>query len=411
MIGMCRQLRGHLERGVRMKTNKAWSLAIVAALLLAACGGGDPDVPGQAPPQGAPTAKGTFTAVVSFGDSLSDVGTYTPATVIPGTDPPVYLGGKFTTNFPSGTGSSTVWVENVASALGLLVTPAEVGFAGQSVRCPIATSVPALAGTCTAYAQGGSRITDPAGYNHAGGLLTVPVKTQIANHLARFGSFKDSDLVLVSAGFNEVFVVFEGQYVPAVLAAQARWQAGAITEDQFKALAFDAQMQAQAAMKTAALELADLVRNEILAKGGKYVAVTDLLDMSKTPEAMALPASVRPMLSVLPATFELWLRDGLAGLPVQVLQAHAFFDTVLGNPSAHGFTNTTAPACDATRMPTSAKGSALFCNTTPLAPYNALATGADVTTWFFADLNHPTTGGHKAFSDAVLAQLRAFGWI
>ena len=394
-----------------MKTRMAWAVPTIAALLLAACGGGDPDVPGAAPPSGAPTDKGAFSAVVSFGDSLSDIGSYTPATVIPGTQPPVFLGGKFTTNFPSGAGGSTVWVENVATALGLGITPAEVGFAGQSTACPVAATVPALAGTCTGYAQGGARITDPIGYNHAGGLLTVPVKTQIANHLARFGSFKDSDLVLVSAGFNEVFVVFEGQYVPAVLAAQAQWQAGAITEDQFKVLAFDAQMRAQAAMKTAALELASLVRDQILAKGARYVAVTDLLDMSKTPEAAALPASVRPMLGILPATFELWLRAGLAGLPVQMLQAHAFFDRVLADPAPHGFTNVTAPACDAARMPAGAKGSAMFCNTTPLAPYNALAAGADVNTWFFADLNHPTTGGHKAFSDAVLAQLRSFGWI
>ena len=44
-------------------------------------------------------------------------------------------------------------------------------------------------------------------------------------------------------------------------------------------------------------------------------------------------------------------------------------------------------------------------------PAAGLAAGADVNTWFFADLNHPTTGGHKAFSDAVLGQLRSFGWI
>ena len=183
------------NEGVGMKNTKVWSLSLVAALLLAACGGGDPDVPGSGSPSGAPTTKGTFSAVVSFGDSLSDVGTYTPATVIPGTDPPVYLGGKYTTNSATG----TIWVENIASALGLMITPAEVGFAGQSVKCPIALSVPALANTCTAYGQGGSRVTDPNGYAHASGQLTVPVKTQIANHLSRFGSFKDSDLILVAA--------------------------------------------------------------------------------------------------------------------------------------------------------------------------------------------------------------------
>ena len=56
-------------------------------------------------------------------------------------------------------------------------------------------------------------------------------------------------------------------------------------------------------------------------------------------------------------------------------------------------------------------GSSLFCNATPGAPYNTLATGADVNTWQFADGVHPTTGGHKIIGDAFAAQLRAFGWI
>jgi outer membrane lipase/esterase len=401
------------EQGERvsMKYARAWGLSLVTALLLAACGGSDPDVPGSGSPSGAPTTKGSFTAVVSFGDSLSDLGTYTPATVIPGTNPPVYLGGKFTTNFNTGAATSTIWIENVAGALGLVITPAEVGFAGQSVKCPIAATLPAAANTCTGYGQGGARVTDANGYNHAGGALTVPVKTQIANHLARFGSFKDSDLILVSVGFNEVFVQFEGLYVPAVLDAQAKLQAGLISNDQFQALVFDAQTQAQVAMKTAALQLADLVRTEILGKGGKYVAVTTLLDMALTPEAAVLPAGIRPMLSTLPETFELWLREGLTGQAVQVLDVHSLVDDVVTHPSTYGFVNVTAAACDAARMPAAAKGSALFCNTTPGAPYSALAAGADVNTWFFADLNHPTTGGNKAVSDAVLKQLKSFGWI
>jgi phospholipase/lecithinase/hemolysin len=394
-----------------MRCLKAFSVWLLAGTLLVGCGGGDPDVPGSGSPSGAPTTPGAFTAVVSFGDSLSDMGTYAPATVVPGTDPPVYLGGRFTTNFSSGGASATIWVEDVAAALGLVITPAEVGFAGRSTKCPIAATVPALADTCTGYGQGGARVTDPAGYNHAGGALTVPVKTQIANHLARYTSFKESDLILVSVGFNEVFVVFEGQYVPAVLDAQAQAQAGTISEDQFKALVFAAQTQAQAAMKTAALELADLIRTDILAKGGKYVAVTNLLNMALTPEASALPEGIRPMLTILPETFELWLREGLAGQPVQFLDVHALFDDAIAHPAAYGFVNVTAPACDAARMPAAAKGSALFCNTTPGAPYNALAASADVNTWLFADLNHPTVGGHKAVADFVMQQLRSFGWL
>jgi outer membrane lipase/esterase len=392
-------------------TTKTWSMSILTAVLLAACGGGDPDVPGSGSPSGAPTSKGTFTSVVSFGDSLSDLGSYTPATVIPGTSPPVYLGGKYTTNFDTGTTKSTIWVENIASALGLTITPAEVGFAGQTEKCPIATKLPALANTCTGYGQAGALVTEANGYKHSTGALTVPVKTQIANHLARFGSFKGGDLILVSAGFNEVFLHFEGEFVPAVLAAQAQLQSGLISEDQFKALAFDAQTQAQLALKKAALELADLVRSEILAKGGKYVAVTTLLNMALTPEAAALPAGIRPTLATLPETFELWLREGLAGQAVQVLNMHMVLDDVIAHPATYGLVNVTTRACDIAKMPAAANGSSLFCNTTPGAPYNALAAGADVNTWLFADGVHPTTGGHKVFSDALLKQLQSFGWL
>jgi hypothetical protein len=175
-------------------------------------------------PEGAPTTKGTFTALVSFGDSLSDVGAYAPATSLTGNGAPPYFGGKFTTNSATG----TVWVENLATSLGLLVTPAEVGFAGQSVKCPAAAVNAALAGTCTGYGQGGSRVTDPNGIGKAGGALTVPVKTQIANHLARFGSFKASDLIVVFAGNNDAFVQF-GIFSAAATKIQADAAAGRIT--------------------------------------------------------------------------------------------------------------------------------------------------------------------------------------
>src|SRR6476660_7010998 len=108
-----------------MKPIRHWGWALAASLLIAACGGSD-EVPGRGSPAGAPTEKGSFAAVVSFGTSVSDVGTYTPATSATGDGRPPFIGGKFTTNGPG----ATVWVENVAAALGLAVTPAEVGFNG-----------------------------------------------------------------------------------------------------------------------------------------------------------------------------------------------------------------------------------------------------------------------------------------
>jgi phospholipase/lecithinase/hemolysin len=141
------------------------------------------------------------------------------------------------------------------------------------------------------------------------------------------------------------------------------------------------------------------------------VAVTTLLDMSKTPEAMALPEAIRPMLAILPQTFELWLREGLTGQPVRFIDLRSVFDDMLANPGSYGFVDVSSRACDAAKMPTASGGSSLFCNATPGAAYSALAAGADVNTWLFADGVHPTVGGYKAVGNEVLKQLKAFGWI
>ena len=77
-----------------MRAFRSFGPWIVSALLLAACGGGDPDVPGTGSPSGAPTTNGSFTAVVSFGDSLSDVGTYMPVTSLTGNGQPPFRGPK-----------------------------------------------------------------------------------------------------------------------------------------------------------------------------------------------------------------------------------------------------------------------------------------------------------------------------
>lgn len=386
------------------------SLALTA-LLLAACGGGDPDVPGSGSPSGAPTTAGSFSAVVSFGDSLSDVGTYAPATSLAGDGSAPYFGGKFTTNSATG----TVWVENLATALGLIVTPAEVGFGPSSVACPVALTMPALANTCTAYGQGGARITDPNGIGKSSGALTVPVVTQIANHLARFGSFSASDLILVYAGSNDVFTQF-GAFAAKAAQIQAQAQAGTITPDEANVALFEAQTEAQAEMKKAALELAGYVRDQILANGGEYVAVMTLSDIADTPFGASLPDSARPVLSGLSEVFNLWLREGLTGQPVQIIDTWAQFKDANTNAAALGFDNITVPACDAAKIAVITSnqvtdGSSLFCNSTDGAPYNGLRDGADPDTWFFADSVHPTTGGHKVISDAFTAQLQTFGWI
>ena len=401
-----------------MKTLRSWFITAVAIAGLAACGGSDPYVPGSGSPAGAPTAKGSFTAIVSFGDSLSDVGTYKPATSLVGGGAAPYFGGRFTTNATTDAvepvAAGGVWVEDLATSLGLVVTQAELGFAGSSVKCP-AAAVPALAATCTGYGQGGARVTDAEGIGKAGGALTVPVRTQIANHLAAFGSFKASDLVFVWAGANDVFVQF-GSFAAQAAQIQANAAAGLITADQAKALLLNAQTAAQAGMKQAALELGAYVNDEILAKGGVYVAVMNLPDIAGTPFGQSVPADARPVLTGLSEIFNLWLREALTGKPVLWVDAMSIIRSFTADPAAYGFANASLPACDAAKISAVTggavtDGSSLFCNATPGAPYNGLRDGADPLTWAFADGVHPTTGGHAVLATEFAKQLRSVGWI
>jgi phospholipase/lecithinase/hemolysin len=404
-----------------MKNIRQWMMTALGCALLAACGGGDPTIPGSGSPAGAPTTKGNFTSLVVFGDSLSDIGTYAPVTSATGNGQPPYIGGKFTTNGGTNGANGTVWVENLATSLGLTITPAEVGgFGIPSVKCPAALANPALANTCTGYAQGGSRITDINGIGHSGGALTVPVVTQIANHLARFSSFKATDLVVVFGGNNDVFTQF-GAFTTAATQIQTDAATGKITVDEANRRLFQAQTQAQTAMKQAAQELAGYVRSQILAKGAKYVVVWNLPDSALTPFGASLKANpatagVVPVLSGLVDIFNLWLRDGLTDQPVQLVDANTQFKDAYNNPSKYGMVNNTTPACDAAKISLITggfitDGSSLFCNSTPGAPFNGLTAGADVTTWQFADSVHPTTGGHKLISDVATQILRSYGWI
>jgi len=385
----------------------------IAACLLVACGG-------QNDPETLP--KGSFAAVVSFGDSLSDIGTYAPATSLSGAGAPPFFGGKFTTNetgdgTPNANALGKVWVQNLAASLGIVVTPAEVGFNGVSTRCP-AAAMPALAASCTAYGQGGARVTDPHGIGHnadGSGALTVPVVTQIANHLARFGSFSKSDLILVFAGNNDVFIQLD-VFAATAAQVQAQLAAGTLSAAQASVQLATAQQSAEGVVRTAAQELAAAVKGRILANGAVYVAVIELGDIGDTPFGQSLPASIRAVVTDLVRVFNSALVTGLAGERVRTIDTFTLLKAISADPAGHGFVNNTVAACDPAKISALTggavvDGSSLFCNATPGAAYNTLRAGADTMTWQFADDVHPTTGGHKVISDTFAAQLKSFGWI
>lgn len=375
-----------------MASRRQWYLSALAALvgaaLLAACGGGD--------------SGPTTTRIVSFGDSLSDLGTYTIATSqVPGTAP--YFGGRFSTNTHTGyttttsplSSTATIWVEWVASRVGVPITQAMLGFATTRIPCPAAANA-ALAQSCTSYGQGGSRVTNPIGWKNERGFLTDPLVTQVAAHLARFGSFGSGDIVFAWTGGNDFLVQSRDLGLGQITAATA-----------------------VANMQTAGTELATLIKDQIVAKGATRVAAMTLPDPGSAPDYLALPAENKAFLTQMTNAYNSALLAGLAGTSVQIIDVAAWFADVVARPTTYGFANVTVTACDPALMAPASGGSALFCNTAAAALFtavglpnlSALRAGANASTWFWADGVHPSIGGHKALGDFVIGKLKEFDWI
>lgn len=193
------------------------ALALLTAAVLAACGG-------TSPGGGDQTQKLSFTQQVSFGDSLSDVGTYAVGAVKQAG------GGKFTIN-GDGTAKSPelngkIWVEFLAAELKLPAPcAAQTGLEGDPARgfsVPVTNNL-----NCFNYAQGGSRVTNPIGPGNKAtgspiGEMTVPLVTQVANHLSRTGNkFSGTELVTILSGGNDVLMALSTLSAQATAAGNA----------------------------------------------------------------------------------------------------------------------------------------------------------------------------------------------
>jgi outer membrane lipase/esterase len=181
-----------------------FALAMLAAAVLSACGGSDGTSPSEQ------KLKTTFSSMVSFGDSLSDVGSYAVGGI------KVAGGGKFTINGDSTAINATLtgknWTELMAKQFGLAAPcAAQTGLDGNAAA---GFSVPVVDHPeCLSYAQGGSRVSNPYGPEHkltgsALGFLTVPVVEQVAKHLAKTGGkFSGTEVVFVTAGGNDALAL------------------------------------------------------------------------------------------------------------------------------------------------------------------------------------------------------------
>lgn len=459
-----------------------FALAFIAAAVLTACGGSDNNT-------GAAPAKPTFAAQINFGDSLSDVGTYQVGTVA------ALGGGRYTINGDNTAANAKftgkIWPELMATSLALPASCPAVkgldGVAAQGFAVPITNNL-----TCTNYAMGGARVTNPVGPGHklTGapiGQLTIPLVTQVATHLSRNGgAFKPTDVVFVMAGGNDALSLLGGLTAAATAAGNAEGarvgaqtfatvlatglgatatnpatataaigaaiaaesarvgsssativgaavQASAtqpgnsataspavygpiVAKAQADAAAAGATAGAAAgakygtdngpalvpAMGVAGKELADLIRNQIIGKGAKYVVVNNLPDLSTTPSGMAASAAQRTLINGMVNSFNVALRVGLDGLDANFVYVDLYTASVdqIANPAKYGISNAAKPACGPNQLGTTS----LVCNKN-----NTLA-GVDVSSYLFADDVHPTPFGSSLIHKATLDAMVARGW-
>ena len=373
------QSRQHAPSRIRQRLLRTAQVAIAGAALalLAACGGGDDNNSASNTPP-----SGVKMQIVSFGDSLSDAGTYSQIKL-------GFGGGRFTTN------PGQVWTQNVAQYYGDTLQPANQGGFG----------IPLQATGGLGYAQGGSRVTLQPGIGHADASVpnadyaqatTTPIADQLKQYLTQHGSFNSGQIVLVNGGANDIF------YQAQVAQAQGNTPA--------------AQLAAAQAIGLAAQQLGGIVQ-QIVAAGATHVFVSNVPDIGGTP--LALQGGTQAVFTQLSGLFNQTLAGTLAALKVDktkyaLLDTFTWQDGVAANYQANGFAvSNTDTGCNLKAMVAAATqygvanatafGSSLFCS-----PQTYTVANADQT-YMFADTVHPTTRLHLLFSQFVEKQIAASG--
>jgi phospholipase/lecithinase/hemolysin len=324
----------------------------VVITLLTACGGegGGSSSGGSA----AVRTGGIHLQIVSFGDSLSDVGTYAPIASAVG-------GGRFTTN------PGQVWTQDVAQYYGDTL----------SVAFTISATHKLSAQNGLGYAEGGATVATPASsYNFLTdviGNIEMPVNQQVSSYLAAHKSFNSNQLVLVWAGANDVL------------------RAGALPA-------------AAQTVQAAATTLAQVVIGQIVQKGATHVVVVNVPNIGVSPKGIASPdggANLTQLSQMFNATLNAALpADGMQGKIIQI-DSYTWLDQILLSFQANGFVvSNTSVACDPAKTP---DATALLCS-----PRTYVTANADQT-YIFADDLHPTTRAHALFAQFVEQQIANSG--
>ncbi len=227
-----------------------------------------------------------YSAVYVFGDSYSDVGNAFIGTRGRTPPSPPYYQGRFS--------NGPVWVEHIAGALGLPITPEVAGG--------------------TDYAVGGAQVLAPAVTTQG----TVPsVPQQVALYLSQHGGKADPNaLYLIEGGGNDVLNASGGS--PQELGYQI-------------------------ALGLAESEL--LLRNA----GARFFLVPNLLDISELPAGRANAAFTSAATVAVNTSLDLLLQleSYLQGIRILRVDEYTLFQAVVRSPTHFGFTDVVNPCFNA----------------------------------------------------------------
>jgi len=381
---------------------KQWKLAaLVAACVLAACGGGG----------NSGETKQSITSVKVVGASLADMGVF---------------GHKYTMRSASANTTYQVYSERIAAAYGI------TGFCKSYAFTAPATFD--LQAGCSNFAVAGASVNNYSFTNHAE-VASVPVsviKQLVDAGTAGYGA---QDLLLVGeASANDAAALATAagtstqnfvELLSSLLGQQTA--VGLLTTDQTGQSAGVAYMQALADKLTTAISA------NALSKGAQRVVVLNTLDVTRTPKFKALLASYsQAQADATQALVRAWivayntrLASNVAALgsKVALVDLYQSFNDELDNPAQYGLINTSTTVCDeivnggATPGVTSLNVQSVVdaCTDAAASSITPSAGGDGTSNWWkkalFADNFHPTPYGHQLLAQLVAKRLTEAGWL
>ena len=289
-----------------------------------------------------------FDRLIVFGDSLSDVGTYSEIASKEG-------GGKFTTN------PGLLWIENIAKNMSLSTVPyIHEGFAK-----------PAKLQGGFNYAQGGARLTALAG--SASTFTARSLSYQFDQFIKENKEFKSTDIVFVQGGANDISSLLRDIRNKTTTPEKAIKSAVLLADDFVKLLV------------------------KINSAKAKSIVVLNLPAMELAPSIQALDPLIQNLVAAMVKEFNQELSSKLSTENFYLVDVNQFDKTVNDNYKQYGLTNVKLPACRLADLP---QRSSLFCTGKNLSEPTA---GEK---YKFADELHPTTGYSKIVGDFIWSNIK-----